>query len=97
MERTNGTDTALFFLAGGLVGAGIALLYAPRSGQELRGLISERVREGTERGRELGARAADRSRELLQEARHGLEWQKERLAAAVQAGKETYQEEKSQA
>jgi|RhiMetdeSRZDD1v2_1073273.scaffolds.fasta_scaffold11885_12 gas vesicle protein len=95
MERSYATDTASSFILGGLVGAGLALLFAPRAGSELRSLIGTKVREGASRGRELGERAAQKSRTLIDDARHGLDWQKERLNAAVEAGREAYHEEKS--
>jgi gas vesicle protein len=96
MQRTNTTDYVASFLVGGLVGAGVALLFAPQSGSELRGLIGEKVREGGDRGRVLKERVVERSRELVDDARQGLQWQKERLAAAVEAGRDTYREEKAQ-
>jgi len=96
MPRTNASDYMASFLVGGLVGAGLALLFAPRSGRELRGLIGDKVREGADRGRELGERVTQKSRELIDDAKQGLQWQKERLAAAVEAGRDTYREEKSQ-
>ena len=96
MQRTNGSDYLASFLLGGLVGAGMALLFAPKSGRELRGLIGERVRESADRGRELKDRVVERGREMVDEARQGLQWQRERIAAAVDAGRDTYREEKSQ-
>ena len=96
MQRTNGTDYVASFLLGGLVGAGVALLVAPQSGRELRGLLGDKVREGSDRGRLLKDRVVERGRELVDDARQGLQWQKERLAAAVEAGRDTYREEKSQ-
>jgi gas vesicle protein len=96
MQRTNGSDFLASFLLGGLVGAGVALLFAPKPGHELRGLIGERVREGADRGRELKDRVVERGREMVDEARQGLQWQRERISAAVDAGRDTYREEKSQ-
>jgi gas vesicle protein len=95
MQRTNATDTAASFLLGGLIGAGVALLLAPYAGRELRGLIGSKVRESAERGRLLGERAAQRSREVLDDARQGIAWQRERLNAAVEAGRDAYHDEKS--
>ena len=97
MQRSNGTDATALFLLGGLIGAGVALLLAPRPGSEIRGLIGERLRESADRGRELTDRATQRGRELVDEARHGVQWQKDRLAAAIEAGRDAYREEKSQA
>ena len=43
------------FLAGGLAGAAIALLYAPRSGRESRALVSEKLNEAWGEAQELSA------------------------------------------
>jgi len=94
-------DVILAFLLGGITGAAVALLYAPRSGKETRDMLGERIKETAERGRELRARAERRGRELLDEAsgyvdrqRDNLEQRKERLVAAVEAGRQTYRDEK---
>jgi gas vesicle protein len=91
----------LSFLLGGLTGAVLAVLYAPRSGKETREMLGEKIREGAERGRELRDRAMARGREALDEAadyvekqRESLDRRKERLAAAVEAGRQAYREEK---
>ena len=65
-ERGSGASgVILAFLMGGLTGAALAMLFAPRSGKETRDLLGEKLREGTERTRELRERAAGR---LLGEA-----------------------------
>ena len=46
-NHSGGTNTVLGFLLGGAIGAGIALLYAPASGEETR----RRIREGAEKAR----------------------------------------------
>jgi gas vesicle protein len=50
-------------LIGGGIGAIVALLFAPKSGQELRGDIAEATRKGIDRSREtasqIGARAGE--------------------------------------
>ena len=49
-------DKITYFLVGGFVGAAIALLFAPRTGQETRHLIETKYREGSDR---LGQKARD--------------------------------------
>ena len=95
------SSVILAFLLGGVTGAALALLYAPRSGRETRDLLNERLRETAERGRELRETAVSRGRELVDEAagyvdrqREVLEQRKERFAAAVEAGRQVYREEK---
>ncbi len=101
-ERGSGASgIILSFLLGGLTGAALAILYAPRSGRETRELLGDKIREGAERGRELRERVMARGREALDDAadyvekqRESLDRRKERLAAAVDAGRQAYREEK---
>jgi len=97
-----GTNPVLCFLLGAATGAILALLYAPRSGRETRELINEKLRETAERGREARDQILTRGRELLDEAgdyvdrqKAAVEERKERFAAAVEAGRQAYRDEKS--
>jgi gas vesicle protein len=98
---SNASTVILAFLLGGLTGAAVALLYAPRSGQETRDLHSERMRETADRGRELKEQAVGRGRAMVNDAtnyverqKQELESRKERFSAAVEAGRQAYREEK---
>jgi gas vesicle protein len=101
-DRDSGSASVfLSFILGGLTGAALALLYAPRSGQETRDLLAEKVREGEARAREAKERALNKSREVVDEAsgyierqKQGLDQRKERFVAAVEAGRQAYKEEK---
>jgi len=91
----------LSFLVGALTGAAAAVLMAPRSGRETREILGERLREASERGRQIRDDAVTRGRTSLDEAvgyverqRESLEKRRDRLAAAVEAGKQVYREEK---
>jgi gas vesicle protein len=93
-EETRVGEKALFFVIGGFVGAAIALLLAPRSGEETRRLIAMKTREGADfianRAKEVSEKTGslvDRGKELLQQ-------QRDQLAAALEAGKQAYREEK---
>ena len=97
-----GSSPVLAFLLGAATGAVLALLYAPRSGQETRELLSEKLRETAERGREAREHLLSRGRGLLDEAggygerqKAAGEERKERFAAAVEAGRQAYREEKA--
>jgi len=101
-DRDSGSSAVfLAFILGGLTGAALALLYAPRSGQETRDLLAEKVREGEARAREVKERAVTKGREVVDDAagyidrqKQGLDQRKERFVAAVEAGRQAYKEEK---
>ena len=95
------SGVVMSFLVGALTGAALAILFAPRSGRETRELLGEKLREGAERGRDLKDRVVARSRHLAEEAgeyvdrqREVLKESRDRLAAAVEAGREVYRGEK---
>ena len=105
-----------YLLIGGGIGAVLALLFAPKSGHELRGDIADATRKGIDPSREaaqqLGDRAgeyyeatrtragelytqaAERGGEVAQTAREAAQRQTGTVAAAIDAGKKAYQEEK---
>ncbi len=105
-----------YLLIGCGIGAVLALLFAPKSGHELRGDIAEATRKGIDRSREaaqqIGDRAGDyyettRERaaelystasekvgEVARTARESASRQTGTVAAAIDAGKKAYQEEK---
>ena len=80
-----------FFLGVG-IGVAIGILFAPKSGEETRGLIRAKADESKDflkrkSGdlREHAAEAVDKGKSLLQR-------QKEQFSAAVDAGKQAYRE-----
>lgn len=105
MSDDNSASKMAYFLAGMGLGAVVALLFAPRSGKESRDYISQRAGEGreyltqkAEEGREF---VTTRSRELrtqaeqvVDKAKDVVSKQKDQLSAALEAGKQAYQEEK---
>jgi gas vesicle protein len=98
---SNASGVILAFLMGGLTGAALAILFAPRSGKETRDLLNDRFREGADRTRELRDRATVKTREIVDDAseyvgkqRETLERKKERIAAALEAGRQAYRDEK---
>jgi gas vesicle protein len=57
-------DKVVWFLAGTAIGAAIALLYAPASGEETRAKLLDKAGEGRELFGERGRDLMDRGREL---------------------------------
>ena len=76
------------FLAGACVGGAVALLLAPKSGEETRKLIAKKAEDGkayvTSKGREI----KDQAGELVEKGKDLVDKQRERLAEVLGAGKE---------
>ncbi|HKS94909.1 MAG TPA: YtxH domain-containing protein [Terriglobia bacterium] len=94
MGDNNGGSNFAFFLAGLGIGAIFALLFAPKSGEETREYLAQKAGEGRDyvasKGREFRRQAED----LVERGKDIVAQQKEQLAAAFDAGKQAYQEEK---
>ena len=67
--RENDTTKAVWFLTGAAIGAAIALLYAPQSGEETRRLIRQKAEEGGEQLTVQGRDLVDRGRDLYEKGR----------------------------
>ncbi len=83
-ELTKKGNTMLMpFLVGGIVGAGIALLFAPKAGSEIRGDIKRL----TTRTRDRVTSTLDRGKLLYEEG-------KSAVTSAIDAGKTAFLQEK---
>jgi gas vesicle protein len=61
-KEENGVTTKLaYLLIGGGIGAVLALLFAPKSGNELRGDIADVTRKGLDKGRETAALVGEKA------------------------------------
>ena len=54
-EEASATTKLTYLLIGGGIGAALALLFAPKSGHELRGDIADATRKGIEKGKETAS------------------------------------------
>ena len=91
------------FLLGALIGAGVALLFAPRSGRETRADISRRARAAQDRVRDVATGVTDqvvdtfetartRIEEQIESARDAIVTKKEQVSRAMEAGREAAQQ-----
>jgi gas vesicle protein len=69
-DRTSPTAALGFILAGGLVGAGVALLLAPYSGRHTRRLVGRRIRRTTNSVAQLKEKLVSMGEDLIDEASH---------------------------
>jgi len=84
----------LSFLLGGVVGAGLALLFAPQSGRETRQKIKDLADDVKEKSAEYVSQAKDKAASLVEEGKGYYDEKKSILKSAVEAGKEAYEKEK---
>jgi gas vesicle protein len=68
MARNNG-DTLVWFLVGAAVGASVALLYAPQSGDRTRRLLGRKLADGLDVLSEQGSDLLEKSRDLFEKGR----------------------------
>ncbi|MEN6533496.1 MAG: YtxH domain-containing protein [Bryobacteraceae bacterium] len=88
-----GDDRRLsYFFLGLGIGVAVGVLFAPKSGEETRGLIRAKADESKEYLRKRGEQLYDSAGELVEKSKSALERQREQLSAAVQAGKQAYRE-----
>lgn len=83
-----------YFLAGMGIGAVLAILFAPRSGEETREYIRDRAEEGRDYLKRQSRDVRERAREYGDKGKEYVGRQRESLEAALEAGKEAYREEK---
>jgi|SRR4029078_1062133 gas vesicle protein len=83
--------TVLAFMTGALVGAGIALLFAPHAGTQLRGLLRERstkeLDEAIDRGANMLDHTIDRGHDLLEKGRGSVQQVRRRAKEFTETGR----------
>ena len=93
----NGGSKFGYFLAGMGIGAVIALLFAPRSGEETREYIKEKYEGTRDEARRRVRELRDRAEGYAEKGKEFVGRQRESLEAALDAGKSAYREEKGKA
>jgi gas vesicle protein len=73
IDGDHGTNRLAWFITGTIIGATVALLYAPKSGKHARQFISEKAQQGKETVTETTAQVADASRDMFERGRKVVE------------------------
>lgn len=84
-----------FFLGLG-VGVAVGLLFAPKSGEETRGLLKSKSREGKDYLRRRGEDLREQAVDYAERSKAAIRKQRETIANAVEAGKSAYREAASE-
>ncbi len=86
-----------YFLVGLGIGSLIGILFAPKSSEEAREYLSQKVKEGGEYAQMKARELKERAEELVERGEEVVTEKKEQTAAAVDVGRETSQREKAKA
>jgi gas vesicle protein len=87
MNRKQIPGTILTFAVGAGIGAAVALLFAPKSGEELRGDIADGVNDSVNQVRST-------SRDLKRRAQRVVDMAKDQVQDAIEAGDSAYNQAK---
>ena len=93
-RRSAGKVICSFFV-GGLIGAGVALLMAPKTGEETRRMIKELAGEVKDKAEDYIDRAKGTARIYVEKGKDFIEKEKSVVTKTLEAGKEAYKKEKN--
>jgi gas vesicle protein len=93
-DESNAGEKLLFFIIGGFVGAAIGMLFAPKSGEETRAYLASRARESTDFLASQKQAMEERAASVIEQGKELLNRQRESIAAAIEAGKQAFKEER---
>ena len=95
-EEKNIGGILLAFLAGGIVGTALGLLFAPSSGAESRRKIKAKSMEAKDKAMEKVEAVKSEAEELVERGKEKVAGVKSQVQAAVEAGKGAYTQKKSE-
>lgn len=84
-----------YFLVGLGIGALVGVLFAPKPGDETREYLSKKAEEGKEYAQKKARELRERAEDLVERGKQAASKQKDSLTAALDAGRDAYDREKS--
>lgn len=81
------------FVTGLGVGAAVAMLLTPRSGDEMREMLSEKAEDGRRYAKRRARELSNVANEVAERGREAMDHQKHAITAAAQVAKDTYNRE----
>jgi gas vesicle protein len=82
------------FLAGVAIGSGLALLFAPKSGREMRGQIKDLSDDALSKIKEYATDAQGKIKSTYEEGKELVKEKQTIISSAIQAGKEAMEKER---
>ena len=83
------------FLAGAAIGSVLALLYAPKSGREMRENIADITEDAVDKIKEYAKEAQEKIKTAIEDGKETIVEKKSILVSAIEAGREAMQKERS--
>ncbi len=94
-EGGNGVMSVILpFFIGGVIGAGAALLFAPKSGRETRQMIKDSAEDVKGKAGQYAGQAKEAVASVVEKGKGLFQEKKTVIGTAIEAGKEAYQKEK---
>ena len=90
----NASTVFISFLAGAAVGAGLALLVAPKTGKELREKIADLTDDAVSKIKDYASEAQNKISATLEDGKELIKEKKSIITSAIEAGKEAIEREK---
>jgi gas vesicle protein len=87
-------SVALGFILGGVLGASLAMLFAPESGRRTRERLRDLAADVRDKTIDISEELRDKAEDVMDRGREVFEEKRSMLSAAVQAGKEAVQRER---
>lgn len=84
-------EVSCFFLGLG-VGIAVGILFAPKAGEETRGMLKSKADEGKEYLKQRGSELRDNANDLIEKGKLAVNRQKDNLMEAMEAGKQAYRD-----
>ena len=92
----SGSAVVLSFILGGLVGAAMAVLYAPGEGTQTRGKLKDLTEEMKEKSGQLSEEWKEKAASFIEKGKEFVEQKRGILSSAFDAGKEAMKKEKEE-
>jgi gas vesicle protein len=92
-RASKGSSAFSYFLVGLGLGSLIGILFAPKSGADTRGYLSDKLKEGSEYAHKKRHELRERVAALGKHGKNVVTQKKEQIPAAVDVGREIYKQE----
>lgn len=96
MRENCGSSLILSFILGGVVGAAVAILFAPWEGRQTRNKIRDLAEEVKDKSGHLSEEWKDKASVYIEKGKEFVEQKKSALSSAFDAGREAMKQEKEE-